>query len=58
MQKYQLETEVWKLSDFSEIAGLSQDSLRCLDSELLDEIDYKVFVGRKEYTKVLGFLSE
>ena len=51
-QKYLLETEVWRLCDFSEIAGLSQDTLRCLDVELLHEIEYKVYVGRKEYKLV------
>ena len=56
-QKVILDTEMWALSDFGAIAGLSPKNLAKLEIELLNDLDYKVHLGEKEFSLYRDFLQ-
>ena len=49
-QKVVLDTEIWSLSDFGTICGLSHEKLKSLEIEFIKELDFKVHIGGEEYS--------
>ena len=55
-QKVILDTDIWALSDFGVIAGLSPKKLTQLEIEFINDLDYKVHIGEKEFSLYRDFL--
>ena len=47
--KILLDSGLWKIADFAEIAGLSVRSVKSLELEFMEEIDFNLHVTQKEY---------
>jgi len=48
-QKILFDTGIWKITDFAEIAGLSASSLKKLEIEFMQDLNYKLHVDKQEY---------
>ena len=57
-QKVVLDTEIWSLSDFGAIAGLSMNKLRLLEIEFINDLDYKVHIKEGEFLLYKEFLEQ